>query len=62
MLSQMARQLFTDNPVTMLPSIGLWIFMIVFAVVTISVLRRRASSFDEVARLPLDDEEVRHER
>jgi hypothetical protein len=29
---------------------------------TISVLRRRASTYDEIARLPLDDEEVRHER
>lgn len=62
MLSQMVRQMFTDNPITALPTLGLAIFMTVFAVVTITVLRRKSTSFDDVARLPLDDEEVRHER
>jgi cbb3-type cytochrome oxidase subunit 3 len=62
MLSQLFRQMFDGNPITALPSIGLALFMIVFAGVTISVLRRRSAAFDDVARLPLDDEEVRHER
>jgi len=62
MLSQMFRQLFSDNPLTAFPSVGLAIFMTVFAAVTVNVLRRRASSYDEVAKLPLADEEVRHER
>lgn len=62
MLGQMFRQMFAGDPLTMLPSIGLAIFMTVFAGVTIAVLRRKAASFDEVSRLPLDDEEVRHER
>jgi hypothetical protein len=62
MLSQMVRQMFTGNPLTVFPTIGLAIFMTVFAVVTIGVLRRRADSFDDLARLPLDDEEVRDER
>lgn len=62
MLSQMMRQMFSGNPLTMFPMIGLGIFMTIFAIVTISVLRRRADSFDDLARLPLDDEEVRHER
>lgn len=63
MLSQLFRQMFTGNPITLLPSIGLAIFMVVFTAVTINVLRRRAAAFDDVARLPLeDDEEVRHER
>lgn len=62
MLGQMFRQMFLDNPITALPTIGLTLFMVVFAGVTIAVLRRNAASFDEVSRLPLDDEEVRHER
>ncbi|MFT3765725.1 MAG: hypothetical protein QM820_09440 [Minicystis sp.] len=62
MLSQMFRQLFDGNPLTMLPTVGLWLFMAVFFCVSVSVLRRRASSYDDLARLPLADEEVRHER
>lgn len=62
MLSQMFRQLFADNPLTAFPSVGLAVFMVVFALVTVSVLRRRAASYDALADLPLDDEEVRDER
>lgn len=62
MLSQMFRQLFFDNPLTAFPALGLALFMTVFVVVTINVMRRRASSYDDLARLPLAEEEVRHER
>ena len=62
MLSQMFRQMFADNPLTMFPTVGLGIFLIVFTGVAINVMRRRPETFDDVARLPLDDEEVRHER
>jgi hypothetical protein len=63
MLSQMVRQMFTGNPLVVLPTIGLAIFMTVFTIVTIRVLRRRGDSYDDVARLPLDDDqEVRHGR
>lgn len=62
MLSQMFRQLFQDNPLTAFPSVGLAIFMTVFALVTVSVLRRRAAAYDDLAKLPLADEEVRHDR
>lgn len=61
MLSQMFRQLFFDNPLTAFPSVGLAIFMTVFVVVTIGVMRRRASSYDDLARMPLAEEEVRHD-
>lgn len=62
MLSQMLRQLFTDNPLTAFPQVGLAIFLAVFVGVTINVMRRKASSYDDLARLPLADEEVHHER
>jgi hypothetical protein len=62
MLSQMFRQLFAGNPLTAFPSVGLAIFMIVFALVTVNVLRQRAAAYDDLAKLPLADEEVRHDR
>lgn len=62
MLGQMFRQLFSGNPLTAFPSVGLAIFMTVFVVITVQVLRRRASSYDDLAQLPLADEEVRHEQ
>lgn len=62
MLSQMFRQLFADNPLTVFPSAGLAVFMVVFALVTVGVLRRRAATYDALAGLPLADEEVRDGR
>jgi len=64
MLSQMFAKLFSGNPLTMFPSVGLAIFMSVFVVVTVNVLRRKAAAYDEIARLPLDDDddEVHHGR
>ncbi len=62
MLSQMIRQLFTENPLAAFPTVGLFIFMVVFAGIGVRVWRRRAAAFDDVARLPLEEEEVRHER
>ncbi len=63
MLSHMVAKLFADSPLTMLSTVAMAIFMGVFLAVTVSVLRRRASAYDEIARLPLaDDEEVHHDR
>lgn len=63
MLSQMFGKLFAENPLTLFPTIGLTIFMAVFFAVTVNTLRRRAAAYDDLARLPLEnDEEVRHER
>ncbi|APR76675.1 Hypothetical protein A7982_02022 [Minicystis rosea] len=62
MLSQLLGKLFANNPLTFFPSVGLAIFMTVFVVVTVSVLRRRADTYREIESLPLASEEVRHER
>jgi hypothetical protein len=63
MLSQMIAKMFADNPLTIFPTVGLALFMGVFVVVSINTMRRRASSYDELARLPLEnDEEVRDGR
>lgn len=62
MLSQMLGKLFANNPLTLFPSVGLAIFMAVFVAVTINVLRSRAAAYQAIERLPLDEEEVRHER
>jgi cbb3-type cytochrome oxidase subunit 3 len=62
MLSQMVAKLFAGNPLTMFPSVGLAIFMGVFISVTVSVMRRKAAAYEEIARLPLDDDEVNHGR
>ena len=58
MLSQMFRQLFEGNPLTTLPTVALAIFLSVFVVVSVRVLARKAVTFDDLAKLPLDDGEV----
>lgn len=62
MLSQMFKQLFMGNPLTVLPVVALGIFMGTFLLISVRALLRRGSSFEGVARLPLDDGEVRRER
>lgn len=62
MLSQMLRQMFTGNPLTLFPIVALALFLMVFTAVCVGVLRRRAAAYDGIANLPLDDEEVRDER
>ena len=57
MLSQMVRQLFTNNPLVAYPMLALGIFVTVFFGVVLVVLAKGAASFDGAARLPLDDEE-----
>jgi hypothetical protein len=58
MLSQMLRQLFEGNPLTVLPMVALAIFLAVFSLVTVRVLARKAATFDDLAKLPFDDGEV----
>jgi cbb3-type cytochrome oxidase subunit 3 len=58
----MFKQLFVDSPLTVFPVFALGVFFIVFVGIAVRVLGRKAASFDEAARLPLDDGEVRRER
>jgi hypothetical protein len=61
MLSQMLKPLFEGNPLTVLPIVALAIFLVVFFAVSVRVLARKATTFDDLARLPLDDGEVPRE-
>ncbi len=58
MLSQMFGKLFTDSPLLILPLFSLGVFMGVFVLVTMSVFAKKAATFEEMAKLPLDDHEV----
>lgn len=55
----MAAEFFQGSTLMAWPLIALVIFIAVFAVAAVVVIRRGAASFDAVARLPLEDE--RHE-
>ena len=55
----MYREFFAKSPLLALPVASLVIFLAVFAAVLLAVLRRRASHFDAIARMPLEDGEVR---
>ena len=57
----MYREFFCRSPLLALPLVALVIFLVVFAGVVFSVLRRRSHHFDASARLPLDEgTEVHH--
>ena len=58
MLSQLLGPLFEGNPLIVLPIVALAIFLGVFFAVTVRVLARKATTFDDVASLPLDEGEV----
>jgi len=62
MLSQMFGKLFMNSPLLTLPLFSLGVFMGVFLLVAASVLSKKAAAFDEVAKLPIDDNEVSRER
>lgn len=57
MLSMMAQGFFNESSVLVMPIIALFIFMAVFTVVTMRVLRTDKEVIDTLAGLPLADEE-----
>ena len=56
MLSMMAKNFFSESPLLMFPIAALLIFIAVFTVVTIKVLRTDKESLQTVAGLPLADD------
>lgn len=56
----MYRDFFVHSPVLVLPIISLLIFITVFAGIVVRTMRRRPSSFEGVAALPLDSGEETH--
>jgi hypothetical protein len=57
----MFGSLFQGNPLTVLPIVALAIFLSVFFAISVRVLARKATTFDALAQLPLDDGEVPRE-
>ncbi len=53
----MYREFFVHSPVLVLPIISLLIFITVFAGIVVRTMRRRPSTFDGIAALPLDSGE-----
>lgn len=57
----MYQEFFVKSPLLALPVAALVIFVLVFAGIVVSTLRRRSEPFDSLSRLPMDDErEVDH--
>jgi hypothetical protein len=59
MLSMMARGFFSESSLLILPIVALFIFMAVFTLVTIRILRADKESIHLLADLPFADEKSR---
>ncbi len=51
----MYREFFSQSPVLALPILSLMIFIAVFAGIVVRTMRRRPSTFEGIAALPLED-------
>jgi len=61
-MSRFASEFFAHSPALLYPVIALIVFVTVFLVVVIRVVRMNASEADYCARIPLEEEsEVPHE-
>ncbi|MCL2778161.1 MAG: hypothetical protein FWD73_09165 [Polyangiaceae bacterium] len=49
-------ELMAQSPLLAVPIFVLFLFLFMFAVIFVVTMRRRASAYDPLARLPLDDE------
>lgn len=56
----MLSKLLAQSPLLGLPLVGLVIFMSLFVVVVLRVMRRSGDEVRELAALPLSDDEVSH--
>jgi hypothetical protein len=53
----MKSDLLAKSPLLALPLLALVLFLVVFGTVLIMTMRRKASAYDRVARLPLSEGE-----
>ena len=53
-----AAEFFAGSDLMMWPLLTLVLFIAVFGLAALRVVRRGAAAYDEVARLPLDDKEA----
>ena len=49
-------ELLAKSPLLVFPLFALFLFLFMFAAIFVITMRRRASAYDPLARLPLDDE------
>ena len=52
----MKTELLAKSPLLALPLFALFFFLVVFVTVVVVTLRRRAPTYDPIARLPLEDD------
>lgn len=57
MISEMARDLMSDNPALSGPVIAMLLFCLVFVVAVVWVVRAKSEHVDRMARLPLEGED-----
>jgi cbb3-type cytochrome oxidase subunit 3 len=50
-------ELLAKSPMLALPLIALFLFMVVFAVIFVVTMKKRAPAYDPLARMPLDEDE-----
>lgn len=51
----MKSELLARSPMLILPLVALFLFIVVFTAMFIMTMRKRAPTYDPLARLPLDD-------
>lgn len=56
MMSEMARDFFSDNPAIAGPLVAMLLFTVVFAVAAVRALRAERAHVDRLSRLPLEGE------
>lgn len=56
MISSFLHDLFVKSPLLGVPILGLALFLVTFVVILVVTYRRSAKSYDEVARLPLQED------
>ena len=54
----MKSELLARSPMLALPLIALFLFIAVFAAMFVVTMRKRAPTYDPLARLPFEDEDV----
>ena len=56
-MSKILAPMFEGSPLMVLPLVSLFLFLTAFIVVTVRAYARRARDYDDLASLPLSDDE-----
>lgn len=52
----MKSELLARSPMLVLPIVALFLFIVVFAAVLVLTMKKRATAYDPLARMPLEDD------